>query len=327
MMVQPFASMSQTVFSMKKQSTILIGGGTGLIGQACIRQFRKNGYNSILAPSRQELDLTDYNSVRTYFDNNKIDVVVLAAGKVGGILENKNNPIDFLNTNLLIQLNVSAAAQHSSCQKVVLFGSSCMYPKICQQPMQESDLFTGKMEPTSMAYAVSKIAGLQLGFSYNKQFSSDKFLCTIPNSAYGPGDNFNPESGHVLSAFLHRFHEAKQNADDHITLWGSGTPRREFVYSEDIADAIIFMLENGVSTVDKPINIGTGIDFSIKELAQTIKTELGYEGEILWDTSKPDGAPQKLLDCSTLNKLGWRARTELKHGIEKTYDWYLRNKV
>jgi len=319
--------MSQTVSSMEKQSTILIAGGTGLIGQACVRAFRKKGYDTILAPSRQELDLTDSKSVTAYFANNKIDVVVLAAGKVGGILENKNNPVDFLNTNLLIQLNVSAAAQHSDCQKVVLFGSSCMYPKECRQPMHESDLFTGKMEPTSMAYAVSKIAGLQLGFSYNQQFGSDKFLCIIPNSAYGPGDNFNPESGHVLSALLHRFHQAKRNADDHVTLWGSGTPRREFVYSDDIADAIIFLLENGVSTVDEPINIGTGIDFSIKELAQTIKTEIGYKGEILWDKSKPDGAPRKLLDSSTLQKLGWRAKTELKYGIEKTYDWYLENKV
>ena len=326
-MVRTSVSMSQMVYSMEKQSTIFIAGGTGLIGQACIRQFRKKGYDSILAPSRQEIDLTDYKSVTAYFDNNRIDVVVVAAGKVGGILENKNNPFDFLKTNLLIQLNVSAAAQNSGCQKVVLFGSSCMYPKECRQPMHESDLFTGKMEPTSMAYAVSKIAGLQLGFSFNRQFGLDKFLCVIPNSAYGPGDNFNPESGHVLPALLHRFHQAKRNADDHVMLWGSGTPRREFVYSDDIADAIIFLLENRVQTVDEPINIGTGVDFSIKELAQTIKTKIGYKGEILWDKSKPDGALQKLLDSSKLQKMGWRANTELKYGIEKTYDWYLENIV
>ncbi|MDC0492712.1 GDP-L-fucose synthase [Alphaproteobacteria bacterium] len=312
---------------MDRNSTIFIAGGAGLIGQACVRQFQQRGYASILAPSRQELDLADTKAVGAYFQQNNIDIVVLAAGKVGGILENKNNPVDFLNVNLPIQMNVCEAAQHSDCQKVVLFGSSCIYPKHCSQPMKAEDLFTGKLEPTSMAYALSKIVGLQHGFSCNHQFGTDKFLGIIPNSAYGPGDNFNPESGHVLSALIHRFHQAKASGADRVILWGSGSPRREFLFSDDIADAIIFLLEQGVSTPDLPINIGSGLDYSIKELAETIQAEIDFKGEIDWDHTKPDGAPRKLLDSSALQSLGWQAATTLKNGIEKTYRWYLDNRV
>ena len=312
---------------MDKHNTIFIAGSAGLIGQACVRQFLKRGYTSILAPTRQELDLADAQAVRVYFRQHNIDIVVLAAGKVGGILENKINPVDFLNVNLPIQINVCEAAQHSNCQKIVLFGSSCMYPKQCSQPMKPEDLFTGKMEPTSMAYAVSKIVGLQLGLSYNQQFGTDKFLGIIPNSAYGPGDNFNPESGHVLSALIQRFHQAKANGADHVILWGSGSPRREFLFSDDIADAIVFLLERGVSTPEFPINIGCGIDYSIKELAETIQNEIDFKGKIDWDLTKPDGAPRKLLDSSALQSLGWQATTSLETGIEETYRWFLQKRV
>ena len=266
-------------------------------------------------------------AVNNYFHANIIDVVILAAGKVGGILDNATNPVDFLNTNLRIHLNLTAAAQFSECHKVVLLGSSCMYPKDCKQPMSVSELSNGKMEPTSVAYATSKIAALQLGFSYNQQFGTNKFLCIIPNSAYGPGDNFDPDRGHVLSALIDRFHHAKHNNSSSLTLWGSGIPRREFIFSEDIANAIIFLLESGASTRDQPINIGSGVDHSIRELAEIIKAEVGFVGTVDWDARKPDGAARKMLDSSPLNALGWMPKTNLEAGIKATYAWYLNNAV
>ena len=312
---------------LKKNNTIFLAGSSGLIGRACKKVLIEKGYKNILTPSRKELNLTDSVQVKNYFSSKKIDFVILAAGKVGGIIENKNNPVDFLPTNLPIQLNIFSSAIDNNCKKVVFFGSSCMYPKECSQPMNENDLFTGKMEPTSMAYAVSKIAGLQLGFSYNQQFMSDKFLCVIPNSAYGPGDNFNPKSGHVLSALIHRFHQAKNENFDEVELWGSGSPKREFIYSEDIADAVIFLLEKGINTRDKPINIGSGLDYSILELAQMIRMVTKYRGQINWNTSMPDGSPRKLLDSSSINSYGWRSKTPLMSGLKSTYQWYLKNTV
>jgi GDP-L-fucose synthase len=307
---------------VNKKSKILIAGGSGLIGQAFVRQFQKKGYSSVHSPTRRELDLLHADSVRDYFEHHNIEIVILAAGKVGGILENKNNPFDFLNINLPIQLNVCRAAHHSNCKRVVLLGSSCMYPKHCEQPMKVDDLFTGKMEQTSISYAISKMAGLQLGFSYNQQFNSDKFLGIIPNSAYGPGDNFNPTSGHVLSALIHRFHQAKIDGLNEVVLWGSGSPRREFLYSDDIANAMIFLLEQDISTQELPINIGSGVDHSINELAETIKNEIGFEGNISWDRSKPDGSPRKLLDSGFIQTLGWQPKISLREGIKLTYQWY-----
>jgi GDP-L-fucose synthase len=310
---------------LKKNSTIFLAGSSGLIGRAFEKVLANKGYKNILTPSSKDLDLTDGVQVKRYFSTNKIDFVILTAGKVGGIIENKNNPVDFLTTNLPIQLNVFSSAIDSDCEKVVFLGSSCMYPKECNQPMNENDLFTGKMEPTSLAYAVSKIAGLQLGFSYNQQFLSDKFLCVIPNSAYGPGDNFNPKSGHVLSALINRFHQAKTENLDAVELWGSGTPKREFIYSEDIADAIIFLLENEINTRDKPINIGSGLDYSILELAQMIRSVTNFKGQINWDKNMPDGSPRKLLDSSIIKSYGWRSKTTLTSGLENTYQWFLEN--
>ena len=223
---------------LNKNSRVFLAGSSGLIGRACDKVLLEKGYKNLLTPSSKELDLTDPVQVKSFFSSNKIDVVILAAGKVGGIIENKNNPVGFLTTNLPIQLNIFSSAIENNCQKIVFLGSSCMYPKECNQPMTEDDLFTGKMEPSSMAYAVSKIAGLQLGFSYNQQFSSDKFLCLIPNSVYGPGDNFNHESGHVLSALINRFHQAKIKKLGAVELWGSGTPKREFIYIQDLLDII-----------------------------------------------------------------------------------------
>ena len=308
---------------MDKQSSILILGGSGLIGSACIRVFTGLGFQNILSPSRKELELTEKNSVDLYFENHSIDIVIIAAGKVGGILENKNNPVDFLNINLAIHANICRAAHEKKCKKIVIFGSSCMYPKACRQPMLADDLLTGKMEPTSIAYAISKVASLQLGFAYNQQFQTDRFLCIIPNSAYGPNDNFNPETGHVLSALIHRFHKAKVEQKKQVTLWGSGTPRREFIFSDEIAEAIIFLIQNSISTFDKPLNIGCSIDYSIKELSEIIGAEVGFLGKTIWDKAKPDGTPRKLLDSSEIKLLGWQPKIDLRTGIKNTYNWYL----
>ena len=304
---------------------ILVAGASGLIGRAVVKCFREAGCGDILTPSHAELDLEDSTQVSTFFQTRKPDLVVLAAGKVGGILENKSNPIEFLTRNLAIQMNVCAAADIAGTSRVVLFGSSCMYPKECPQPMSEEMLGTGKLEPTSLSYATAKIAGLQLGFSYNQQHDIERFLCVIPNSAYGPGDNFDPQSGHVLSSLIHKFHVAKMGSAEQVELWGTGAPRREFVFSADIADALLFMLKEGVRTDSMPINIGSGVDISIADLAVQIAAVVGFEGKIVWQTDKPDGTLRKLLDSERLLSLGWRPKTDLRAGLEETYKWYLAN--
>ena len=271
------------------------------------------------------MDFEDAAKVSAFFQSQKPDLVVLAAGKVGGILENKSKPIEFLTRNLAIQMNVCAAADLIGTSRVVLFGSSCMYPKECPQPMSEEMLGTGKLEPTSLSYATAKIAGLQLGFSYNQQHEIDRFLCVIPNSAYGPGDNFDPQSGHVLSSLIHKFHLAKAGSAEQVELWGTGMPKREFVFSADIADALIFMLQEGVKTDDMPINIGTGVDISISDLARQIAEVVGYDGKIVWQTDKPDGTLRKLLNSDRLLSMGWEPKTTLRAGLKETYDWYLKN--
>jgi len=304
---------------------VLVAGASGLIGQAVVKGFVEAGCVNLLTPSHRDLDLEDLAQVKSFFAAHRPDVVILAAGKVGGILENKSKPIEFLTRNLAMQMHVCAAADMTGAKRVVLFGSSCMYPKECQQPMREDMLGTGKLEPTSLSYATAKIAGLQLGFSYNQQFDIDRFLCVIPNSAYGPGDNFDPQSGHVLSSLIHRFHVAKEESARQIALWGTGTPKREFVFSADIADALIFLLTNDVKTRDMPINIGAGYDISIADLARQIAAVVGYDGKILWQTDKPDGTLRKLLDSERLLSMGWKPKTKLQAGLEKTYDWYLKN--
>lgn len=310
---------------MKPTTSILVAGSTGLIGRAILKRLTQKGYNNLYTPSRQELDLCDKQAVQDYFSQHTLEIVILAAGKVGGIHENASKPATFLTENLLINLNVLSAAQENKCARVINFGSSCMYPKKCKQPMTVEDLYTGKLEPTSIAYASAKLASFQLCLSFNQQFGTDRFLTVIPNSAYGPGDNFNPESGHVLSALISRFHHAIESKLDSITLWGSGQARREFIFSEDIADAVIFLLENNIVSPNRPINIGFGEDISIKELATIIKTKLGYSGSIEWDKNKPEGSLQKLLDNSVLANLGWVPKTNLETGICATYDWYLNN--
>ena len=304
---------------------ILVAGASGLIGRAVVKRFQEAGCKEILTPTHSELDLEDAAKVSAFFWSQKPDLVVLAAGKVGGILENKSKPIEFLTRNLAIQMNVCTAADLIGTSRVVLFGSSCMYPKECPQPMSEEMLGTGKLEPTSLSYATAKIAGLQLGFSYNQQHEIDRFLCVIPNSAYGPGDNFDPQSGHVLSSLIHKFHLAKAGSAERVELWGTGMPKREFVFSADIADALVFMLQEGVKTDDMPINIGTGVDISISDLATQIAAVVGYNGKIVWQTDKPDGTLRKLLSSDRLLSMGWKPKTKLRAGLEETYDWYLKN--
>jgi len=308
---------------MHKTSRIYVAGHVGLIGSAVKRALELNGFSNVITASHRDLDLTDALSVESFFDNTKPEFVVLAAGRVGGIVENQTYPADFMNTNLAIQLNVLKAAHHVGVRKLILFASSCMYPRECSQPMPEAALFSGYPEPTSLAYAVSKLAGMQMCLAYNQQYGEKRFIPVIPNSAFGPNDNFDPKSGHVLSALIRRFHEAKGAKAPSVTLWGSGNPRREFIYADDIADACLALLEGDTSQLQFPLNLGTGKDFSIRELAENIAKVVGYTGELEWDTSRPDGAPQKLLDSTRLLAFGWRPKINLATGLKLTYQWYL----
>ena len=310
---------------MKKNSSVYIAGHTGLIGSALVRRFSRMSGTSLILRSHHELELTDALAVEKFFAENRPDYVILAAGKVGGIVENNRFPADFIRTNLAIQLNVINAAYQYDVKKLVFFGSSCMYPKQCSQPMPEELLLTGKPEQTSIAYAMSKLAGLEMCQAFNRQFGEKRFIPLIPNSAYGPNDNFDPDAGHVLSVLIRRFHEAKQNADQTITLWGTGKPRREFIHADDIADAVAYVFEADLTDVEFPLNLGVGKDFSINELALAIAQVVGYRGKIEWDTSKPDGAPRKLLDSGRINALGWRATKDFEEGLNETYQWYLAN--
>lgn len=308
---------------MDKLSRIYVAGHTGLIGSAVNRALERGGFSNVITASHRDLELTDASAVEYFFDSIRPEYVVLAAGRVGGIVENQSYPADFMNTNLAIQLNVLRAAHRAGVRKLILFASSCMYPRECPQPMPETALFSGYPEPTSLAYAVSKLAGMQMCLAYNQQYGEKRFIPVIPNSAFGPNDNFDPKSGHVLSALIRRFHEAKATKAPSITLWGSGNPRREFIHADDIAGVCLALLEGDTSQLQFPLNLGTGEDFSIRELAETIANVVGYVGKLEWDTSKPDGAPQKLLDSSRLLAFGWRPAVDFATGLKSTYQWYL----
>lgn len=308
---------------MDKTSRIYVAGHTGLIGSAVKRTLERSGFSNVITASHRDLELADTLSVDGFFDSAKPEFVVLAAGRVGGIVENQTYPADFMNTNLAIQLNVLRAANRVGVRKLILFASSCMYPRECPQPMQENALFSGYLEPTSLAYAVSKLAGMQMCLAYNQQYGEKRFIPVIPNSAFGPNDNFDPKSGHVLSALIRRMHEAKETNASSVMLWGSGNPRREFIHADDIAEACLVLLQGDTSQLQFPLNLGTGKDFSIRELAENIANVVGYSGELEWDTSKPDGAPRKLLDSSRLLMFGWRPYVDLVSGLKSTYQWYL----
>ena len=304
-------------------SKIYVAGHAGLIGSAFMRRFASDGYCSVITRSRSALDLTDASAVEAFFQQERPEIVVLAAGRVGGIVDNKAYPADYITENIAMGLNVIRSAHGAGVHRLLYFGSSCMYPRDCSQPMNEKQILSGKPEPTSMSYALAKLAGVQMCAAYNEQYGSTRFLPVVPNSAYGPNDNFDPASSHVLSALLRRFHEAYAHGADTVTLWGTGQPRRELVYVDDIVDACMFLLQRDLEGVSFPVNIGVGEDYSIQHLAEVIAEITGFGGRIEWDTSKPDGAPRKLLDSSQLRALGWKPKTNLQDGIMETYQWYL----
>ncbi len=304
---------------MEKDDKIFIAGSRGLVGSAIVRNLTKKGYTNLLTPSHAELDLLDPHSVAAWFEKNKPDYVFLAAAKVGGILANSTYPADFIFQNLVIQTNIIHQSHIHKVKKLLFLGSSCIYPKNCPQPMKEEYLMTGPLEPTNSPYAVAKIAGIEMCWSYNRQYRT-KFIPVMPTNLYGPNDNFDLETSHVMPALIRKFYEAKINNKKTVTVWGTGTPRREFLHVDDLADACVFVMENAFLKEyykNKPLlNIGTGKDISIKALAGLIRSIIGFKGDIIFDKSKPDGTPIKLLDVSKINQLNWFATTSLEDGIK-----------
>ncbi len=307
---------------MDTHSKIYVAGSRGLVGSALVRTLRAQGYENLLLRSSRELDLRNQAAVNEFFATEKPDYVFLAAARVGGIHANNTYRAEFLYDNLMIEANIIHSAYCHGAQKLLFLGSSCIYPKLCPQPMKEDYLLTGFLEPTNEPYAIAKIAGLKLCENYCRQYGVN-FISAMPTNLYGLNDNFDLTNSHVLPALMRKFHEAKVNNDPTVTVWGTGTPLREFLYVDDLADALVFLMNtyNGVDFV----NVGTGQEVSIKELALTMKAVVGYEGELVFDTTKPDGTPRKLLDVSRLNAAGWQAKTDLKTGIEQTYTWFLQS--
>ena len=311
-------------YDLKKNTKIYVAGHKGLIGSAFIRFFEKNGYKNIVVQDRNNLDLCSKKNTFKFFQENQPEIVILAAGRVGGIIQNRDFPADFINENLSIQLNVFNAVEKFNVKRLIFFGSSCMYPSHASQPMNEGQLGIGLPEFTSIAYASAKYMGVQMCQAINRQSGLVSFIPVIPNSVYGSNDNFDLNSAHVLSALIRRFHEAKEDNKLSVTLWGTGSPKREFVFVDDVVDACLVILKEPLSSDILPINIGVGYDISIKLLAEKISRIIGYQGKIEWDKSMPDGAPSKLLDSGRVESLGWRAKVNLNDGIKQLYQWYLK---
>ena len=305
---------------MDKNSSVLVAGSHGLVGSAIVRSLKKHGYQRILTPSHQELDLLNQSAVNHYFKEHKIDYVFNAAAKVGGIIFNQNYQADFLYENLMIAANVTHACAEFGVEKLLFLGSSCIYPKLAPQPIQEQHLLSGPLEPTNEGYALAKIAGLKLCEKFMDQYGKC-FISAMPTNLYGPGDNYHPEHSHVIPGMLRRFHEAKLNQQPQVAIWGTGRPRREFLYVDDCAEALLTLMlkYNDAMTV----NIGTGTDVTIFELAQLVKETVGYEGIIVFDTTKPEGPPRKLLDVTRIKSLGWNPMVTLKDGLRQAYQWAL----
>lgn len=310
--------------NMQKNSKIYLAGHQGLVGSAILRKLTTQGYNNLILKTKDELDLTNQAAVAQFFKQEKPEYVFLAAAKVGGISANHAYPAQFIYENLQIQNNIIHQSYLNKVKKLLFLGSSCIYPRACPQPMKEEYLLTGPLEPTNEPYAIAKIAGIKTCQSYNRQYGAN-FIAVMPTNLYGPNDNFSTDDSHVLPALIRRFHEGKANNSPAVTVWGTGRPKREFLQADDLADALIFLMNNydGKET----LNIGTGEDLTIKRLAETVKKITGFTGKIIWDAAKPDGAPRKLLDVSRLHNLGWRHKIELKDGIKMTYKWYLKNKI
>jgi GDP-L-fucose synthase len=307
---------------MKKQDKIYVAGHRGLVGSAITRKLTEQGYTNLLLKTRQELNLLDAQAVADFFRKEKPDFVFLAAAKVGGIMANKTYPADFIYENLTIQTNIIQNAFLNKTKKILFLGSSCVYPKMAPQPIKEEYLLTSALESSNKAYAIAKIAGIITCQSYNQQHGTN-FISVMPTNLYGPNDNFDLETSHALPAMIRKFHDAKIGKEKEVMLWGTGTPKREFLHVDDLADACIFLMNNYDQS--ELINIGTGKDTSIKELAELIKNVVGFKGKINWDDTKPDGTPRKLLDVSKLHQLGWQHKIELKQGIKDTYEWYKNN--
>lgn len=307
---------------MNKHASVYVAGHRGLVGSAIVRRLQRGGYSNLLLRSSAELDLRNQQAVTAFFERERPQFVFLAAAKVGGIQANASYPADFLRDNIQIQTNVIDAAYRCGTQKLLFLGSSCIYPKLAPQPMPESCLLTGPLEPTNEWYAIAKIAGLKMCEAYRRQYGFNA-ISAMPTNLYGPGDNFDLASSHVLPALLRKFHEAKQRGEDHVTVWGTGSPRREFLHVDDLADACLFLM----TRYDEAslVNVGWGHDISIAELTQLIAKLVGFAGRLEWDTTKPDGTPRKLLDTARLSSLGWAPRIELEEGIRTTYDWFRAN--
>ena len=307
---------------MEKDSKIYLAGHRGMVGASIWRVLEKKGYKNLIGRTSKELDLRNQQAVFDFIKSEKPDVVIDAAARVGGILANNNYPFQFLMENLQIQNNLIDAAHKLDVKKFIFLGSSCIYPKLAPQPLKEEYLLTDSLEPTNEWYAIAKITGVKACQAIRKQFGKD-FVSLMPTNLYGTHDNFDLETSHVLPAMIRKFHEAKINGNAPVTLWGSGDPMREFLFVDDMAEAVVFALDTTLP--EYLYNVGTGMDITIKELAETIQQKVGHKGEIVWDSSKPDGTPRKLMDVSKIHSLGWKHQMELEEGIEKTYQWFLKN--
>ena len=304
---------------MEKDGKVFIAGHQDMVGSAILRCLERNGFTNLVTRTTSELDLTNQKAVLDFFMGEKPGYVFLAAAKVGGILANSRYPAEFIYSNLQSQNNVIHSAWKSGVKKLLFLGSSCIYPKECPQPMKEEYLLSGKLEPTSEPYAIAKIAGVKMCQSYNFQYRTN-YICAIPADLYGPNDDFDPETSHVLPALIRKIHQAKTRNEDKVTVWGTGSPRREFLHVDDLADACVFLMSNYQSS--ELINVGFGEDITVRELALLINDAVGFKGRLVFDGSKPDGAPQKLLDSSRLRKIGWTPKIGLRQGIKQTYEWY-----
>ncbi len=307
---------------MNKTDKIYVAGHRGLVGSAIVRSLKAKGYENIIGRTHKELDLTNQQAVRDFFEQEKPDVVVLAAAKVGGINANNTTPADFAYENMQIQCNVIQCCHECKVQKLLFLGSTCIYPRMAPQPIPEDALLTGPLEETNEAYAIAKIAGLEMCKFYKRQYGDD-FISCMPTNLYGPEDNYNLEGSHVMPAMIRKFHEAKVNGKSSVELWGSGTPYREFLYVDDMADACVFLLEN--YSGGQHVNIGTGKEVTIKELAETVQKVVGFTGEVVWNKDMPDGTPRKLTDVTKLHALGWTHKVELEEGVQLAYDWFKAN--
>ncbi|RMG28117.1 MAG: GDP-L-fucose synthase [Gammaproteobacteria bacterium] len=305
---------------MEREAKIYVAGHRGLVGGAIVRRLQAAGFENLVTRTSRELDLREQQAVRDFFAEERPEFVFLAAAKVGGILANDTYPAEFIYDNLMIEANVIDAAWRNGVKKLLFLGSTCIYPREAPQPLREEYLLTGPLEPTNEWYAVAKIAGIKLCQAYRRQYGAD-FISAMPTNLYGPGDNFDLEKSHVLPAMIRKFHEAKVRGEPVVTLWGTGRPLREFLHVDDMADACLFLMQH--YSGEEIVNIGTGSDLSIAALAEKVKQVVGFEGEIHWDTSKPDGTPRKLVDVSRLKAMGWRPKIPLEEGIRRTYAWFL----